>query len=96
MNTLSILSYDFIDLKVVITDGSYPTKSNSTDLDPEAHGRGSWVFFNEATMYMSSETRYGTIKNAKAHGHSGTTDYGRDAQQAFTTFGSLLDINHLI
>lgn len=81
---------------MVITDGSYPTKANSTELDPEVHGRGSWVYFNEATMYMSSETGHGTLNNAKARGHSGTTDYGKDAQRAFTNFSTLLDAKHLL
>lgn len=46
-------------------------------------GRGSLVYFNQATMFQSSETGYSTIKAAKQGGHSGLTDYGPDIQTAF-------------
>jgi hypothetical protein len=44
------------------------------------------LWFNQATMYQASETQFGSVKNAKAAGHPGTTDYGKDAQQAFKTY----------
>jgi hypothetical protein len=41
-------------------------------------------------MFQSSETGYGSIGAAKAAGASGKTDFGRDAQQAFTDSANFL------
>ena len=74
------------DLKFVTTEGhERPTPSNSRPISAgDEEGRGSFVYFNQATMYQSSETGYRTLNEAKAAGHHGTTDFARDAQQAFT------------
>jgi len=41
------------------------------------------VYFNQATMYQSSETDSATLGAAKQNGHSGAADYGEDIKRAF-------------
>ena len=68
--------------------GVVPTHDNSTPLwEGNSKGRGSFVFFNEASMYQSSETGYPSLKAAKEAGHSGITSYPDDAQAAFSAGG---------
>jgi hypothetical protein len=78
---------------VTTEDGAYPTLQNSMPLQPgDEEGRGSLVFFNEASMHQSAETGYSTLKDARKNGHSGNTDYGSDAQAAFQKYGTYLPI----
>ena len=74
-------------MEFVTTEGDEPpTPSNSKPLtNPENYGRGSWVLFNQSSMLQSSETGYGSLSQARAAGHSGTADFKKTAQQAFTT-----------
>lgn len=74
-----------LDIKFVTTEGQErPTLANSRPLEVgDDEGRGSLVYFNEATMYQSSETDSATLGEAKKRGHSGLTDYGDDVGQAF-------------
>jgi hypothetical protein len=74
----------------VTTEGNaLPTPENSIPIsEGDDEGRGSLVWFNQATMYQASETGHQSVKNAKNAGHPGTANYGKDAQQAFTTFGA--------
>lgn len=66
--------------------GVRPTRENSTHLqEGDKKGRGSFVFFNEATMYQSSETGHSTLEEAKEAGHSGITSFPDDAQAAFSS-----------
>jgi hypothetical protein len=58
-------------------------------------GRGSLVWFNQATMYQASETGLGSVKKAKNAGQPGTRDYVTDAQQAFATFGTFKHVEEL-
>ena len=44
------------------------------------------VFSNQATMYQSSETGHATVGEAIAAGDSGKSDYGANAQLAFTHY----------
>jgi hypothetical protein len=44
------------------------------------------VYFNQATMYQSSETGFGTLEQAAEAGVSGEVDYGTSAQDAFASF----------
>lgn len=75
------------------TDGAHPTPDNSTPIHPgDEQGRGSLVYFNEASMHQSSETGYATLGDAKLAGLSGVTDYGRDAQAAFQKYGTYLPV----
>jgi hypothetical protein len=60
--------------------------------DGDEEGRCSLVYFNQAMMYQCSETGYSGISEAKKAGHSGTTDFPRDAQQAFEKYGSLVKL----
>jgi len=84
-------------LKFVTTDGDErPTPSNSRPIVAgDEEGRGSFVYFNQATMYQSSETGYDTVQAAKDAGHSGKTDFFRDAQQAFTDLATLVPVKSL-
>lgn len=86
-------------IEIVTTDGSFPTPENSTPLprpdeiseeDWEAgNGRGSVVWFNQASMFQTSETGYDTLIKARADGHSGATDRERwltGKEEVFPTF----------
>lgn len=62
---------------------------NSTRIeDGDDEGRGSLVYFNQASMYRSSETDSETIAEAISKGHSGTVDYSGSVQEAFLTLGT--------
>ncbi|KAJ7453566.1 hypothetical protein B0H11DRAFT_2245200 [Mycena galericulata] len=76
---------DIHQIKFVSTEnGERPTRDNSRPIvEGDECGRGSMVFFNQSTMTQSAETG-GTIKEAKLSGQSGTTDFGSDAQAAFS------------
>jgi hypothetical protein len=79
---------------VTTRSGEYPTLENSTPVQPgDEEGRGSLVYFNEASMHQSAETGYDTLKLARLAGLSGSTDYGSDAQAAFQKYGTYLPIN---
>ncbi|KAJ7601733.1 hypothetical protein DFH06DRAFT_1352148 [Mycena polygramma] len=78
---------DIDKLEFVWTEGNvdWPTRNNSRPVVAgDEWGRGSMVFFNQSTMTQTAFTGYPTIKAAKLAGHSGTTDYGTDAQAAFS------------
>lgn len=77
------------DVKFLITpEGVTPTRENPTHVCPgDDEGRGSIVFYNQATMYMSSETGYSTLKEARAAGMSGVADFPASAQEAFLKYG---------
>ncbi|KAJ7226363.1 hypothetical protein B0H12DRAFT_1077795 [Mycena haematopus] len=77
-------------LEVVYTalDVDKPTPQNSTPAVPgDEAGRGSIVFFNQATMRHGPVTGSDTLKEAGEAGHSCTTDYGTDINVAFRKFG---------
>ncbi len=60
----------FSDIEFVRTvDGLPPTKTSALPLNELGKkGRGSIVFFNQATMYQSSESGHHTLKQARAAG----------------------------
>jgi hypothetical protein len=91
---IQTISYLLSDIKFVTTDGDErPTPENSTPLELGDHeGRGSLVYFNQATMYQSSETNSATIGDAILAGHSGKTNYPQCIQEAFENFGTYVDI----
>jgi hypothetical protein len=67
----------------------YPTPENSTPILPsDETGRGSLVYFNQASMHQSAETGYATLGDARLAGLSGNTDYGSDAQAAFQKYSA--------
>lgn len=70
------------------TDGKQrPTPKNSRPIkEGDEQGRGSFVYFNQATMYQSSETGHATLNDAIKAGHSGKIDYGKSAQEAFEKY----------
>ncbi|EIM79212.1 uncharacterized protein STEHIDRAFT_116684 [Stereum hirsutum FP-91666 SS1] len=76
----SSLFYHFNwDIEVVTTeDGSRPTRENSQPLDG-TDGRGSAVWFNQATMFQSAETGYDTMVQAKAAGADTTCKFSKDS-----------------
>jgi hypothetical protein len=77
-----------------MTDGRQrPTPKNSRPIKlGDEHGRGSLVYFNQATMYQTSETGYPTIGEAIEAGDSGKVDYGASAQEAFTEYAKYIPI----
>lgn len=77
---------DISDIQFVAADGRQrPTPENSRPLqEGDECGWGSLVFFNQATMYQSSETNCSTMQEAVKAGGSGVADYGESAQEAFT------------
>jgi hypothetical protein len=77
------------DFKFVLVDGDErPMQANSTPLTSEdGEGCGSFVFFNQASMYQSSKTGYNTLKDARIKGrHSGKTSYAAGLEQALSKF----------
>ncbi|KAJ6612587.1 hypothetical protein B0H10DRAFT_2222939 [Mycena sp. CBHHK59/15] len=71
--------------KFVTTEGDErPTLENSRPIElGDGDSRGSLVFFNQSSMRTGPVTGYHTLKDARAHGHSGTVDYGDCIQTAF-------------
>ncbi|KAJ7705905.1 hypothetical protein B0H16DRAFT_1266654, partial [Mycena metata] len=76
---------DVDEIEFVTTDNNArPTRENSRPIVPgDENGRGSFVFFNQSTMRQGPATGFDTIAQAKAHGHSGTADFGDSMQDAF-------------
>jgi hypothetical protein len=70
----------------VTTDGYVrPTPENSRPIvNGDNEGRSSFVFFNQSTMRTGPETGRDTLKAARAAGHSGISDFGASAQEAFS------------
>ncbi|KAG1726937.1 hypothetical protein EDB19DRAFT_1914433 [Suillus lakei] len=58
---------DMCDLQFVCTNGSLPTEDNSSRLDG-GDGRGSCVWFNQATMFQSAELGFTTVADARRAG----------------------------
>lgn len=76
-----------LDIKLVtVPEGETPTLENSEEIGGE-EGRGSLVFFNQASMFQSSETNSPTL-SAAAKGKKGVvTDYGPNLHDALSTYG---------
>ena len=58
------------------------------------NGRGSLVYFNQASIHQSAETGFTTVGDAKLAGFSGKTDYGKDAQAAFEKYATYLPVEN--
>lgn len=86
---LSCCSDEQIDIEFVVTDANVtkPTKQNSKPLN-DGSGRGSFVYFNQASMFTAPETGYDTLWEAGEAGVSRRRDYGEDAAAAFTIHGT--------
>ncbi|KAL0567033.1 hypothetical protein V5O48_014961 [Marasmius crinis-equi] len=79
---------DVTSLDFVVTEGDRPTKGNSKPLnclcgDPNAehgeswknaHGRGSMVWFNQASMFQTTELGFDTVAQARAANAETTCD----------------------
>lgn len=77
-----------IDVKLVTApEGEIPTRENSEEIGSE-EGRGSIVFFNQASLFQSSETNSSTLKAAAAQGKVVTSDFVGTAQTLFTTYAT--------
>ncbi|KAJ6596573.1 hypothetical protein B0H10DRAFT_2197131 [Mycena sp. CBHHK59/15] len=62
-----------------------PTPENTRPIqEGDREGRGSMVFFNQATMRTLPETGHDTLKEARHRGHSGTSDFTGTAQEIFS------------
>lgn len=73
-----------LDLDIVATEGSTPNllkRDEYPKWDSEAEGRGSLVWFNQASMIQSAELQYFTITEAKKKGLKTTTDFIQDADK---------------
>ncbi|KAJ7893498.1 hypothetical protein B0H13DRAFT_1886381 [Mycena leptocephala] len=77
---------DVSQIQFVTTDGYVrPTPENSRPIvNGDNEGGGSFVFFNQSTMRTGPETGRDTLKAARAAGHSGISDFGASAQEAFS------------
>ncbi|TFK60101.1 hypothetical protein BDN72DRAFT_864624 [Pluteus cervinus] len=85
---------DPCDFEVVSApEGETPTQNNSKDLNG-AHGRGSMVFFNQATLFMSSETDSQTLNQAEKNGKSRKTDFSKDINACFKESARVFSIPH--
>ncbi|KZV60889.1 hypothetical protein PENSPDRAFT_693888 [Peniophora sp. CONT] len=89
---------DIEDIKFVLTtDGMPPSKEagnyEDTDLPSDA-GRGSFVWFNMASMFQSSESGFQSLKAAKDAGfkHKTVSDYKQAMQQAFNNNASYFEV----
>jgi hypothetical protein len=82
------------DIQFLTTDGlQRPTPKNSRPIKAgDEGGRGSLVYFNQATMYQTSETGHATVGEAIEAGDSGKVDYGTSAQEAFTKHAKYIQI----
>ena len=59
-----------------------PTPTNTIPLHEEG-GRGSLVFFTEATMFQSAAIKEHTMKQAVRNGHSGNVDFEAELARGF-------------
>jgi hypothetical protein len=72
---------------IVATDGPLPDlrkRDQYPAWDDEAEGRGSLVWFNQASMIQSAETGHFTLHEAKAAGKDANTDFKADADLYFS------------
>jgi hypothetical protein len=84
------------DIRFVSTNGEQPTPLNSHDFtEKNDGGRGSLVFFNQASMFQGPETGYDSLETARVNGHDGISDYGAIADQAFEKFGVRVPLDNL-
>lgn len=86
-----------LDIRFVTTEGEErPTPENSTPIEPgDEEGRGTFVYFNEATMYQSSETGFGSLHEARKAKQSVTVNWQEKANEAFARLGTLVPVPHL-
>ena len=71
-----------------------PTPTNTIPLHEEG-GRGSLVFFTEATMFQSAAIKEHTMAEAKRNGHSGKVDFEQELARGFKPAASALQDSNL-
>ncbi|TFK62981.1 hypothetical protein BDN72DRAFT_902767 [Pluteus cervinus] len=89
----SSLFYHFnIDMHILLVpEGETPTPSNSVRLSESGEeGRGSIVFFNQASIFQSSETNSLNLKEAKKKGIPTTRNFVVDAADGFQSLSDYL------
>jgi hypothetical protein len=81
-----VLTLELADFKFVTTDGQErPLPENSTPIEEgDDEGRGSLVYFNQASMYRCSEQ---DAEDAPLH-----ADYSGSVQEAFLTVGKRISV----
>ncbi|KAJ7068231.1 hypothetical protein C8F01DRAFT_599144 [Mycena amicta] len=81
-------------IQFVTTDGNVrPTPENSRPIVAgDDEGRGSMVFFNQATMSHGPLTGFNTLKEAKAFGVDVTVDAGENINDAFRRLGTFVTV----
>lgn len=71
-STANVLHIDLQDY-IVVTNGEQPTPQNSTPLG-HGEGRGSCVFFSQASMFQTAELGVPTVAEARRRGMDATSD----------------------
>lgn len=80
------------DVEFVTThDGALPTLDNSTPLENYA-GRGSCVWFNQASMFQPGELEYPTIAQAQAAGAEAETDFQAHVDEGYFPYFDIDDL----
>jgi len=92
-----LLHISYKDFDFVITDGNPPTKENSRPLGGAGdEGRGSLVYYNQASMYHGPETGFDTLDAARKSGQTGTVSSMEHARLAFPQHFKLASASSLL
>ena len=72
-------------MKIITTpDGSRPIEGVECD---DAQGRGSLVFFNQASLFQTAETNCASLKEAARKGVPTEANFGKDLTEAMEKYG---------
>lgn len=88
-----------VDIKLVTApEGETPTRENSKEIGTDGkegkeEGRGSLVFFNQASMFQSAETDSLTINSAVKGKKKATFDFGPKLYDALDKYGTHFHAN---
>lgn len=76
------------DFKFVTVDGTErPTPENSTPIvDTDGRGRGTFVYFNQSSMYQSAETDSDTLADAARAQKETTVSYSESVKAALEDY----------
>ncbi|KAF5322157.1 hypothetical protein D9619_002095 [Psilocybe cf. subviscida] len=79
---------DVLDFKFVTVDGTeWPTPENSTPIvDTDGRGRGTFVYFNQSSMYQSAETDSDTLADATRAQKETTVSYSESVKAALEDY----------
>ncbi|KAF9471692.1 hypothetical protein BDN70DRAFT_819685 [Pholiota conissans] len=86
---------DISEFTFVTTEGNArPTPGNSVPIqEGDGDGRGSIVYFNQASMYQSSETGCSTLKEAEKKGIPCKANFPASVEEALLQFGKYFSID---